>query len=279
MKHFGVCFRATDFCRLERSWYQGRRRFGKSNWLQRESRRMGKKKKEGIRVFHPIPISGGFGPEYYPRKNRELWESIFQLGKELVESCEAQMLRHKKVSCPGGALLTLKRGKERWWVHDAGIRRGGFAGCRNPLIKTTTPFWLTGLLPCCVTPAWRRLISSVRFSSSSVFIHRVPWHFAHCYWEMSPGKGDPVTQAGATLGLLCPLVEAGRKRASICCCPILKMFLFKLQNNYHYDQRSCSALFLGTPVFLTGPFSGACANRSSSRYPPKQSGTARDTSS
>lgn len=174
----------------------------------------------------------------------------FAVGKKFLESCKAQRLWHKKVSCRGGGLLPpLKRGKERWWVHHAGVRRGSFAGCKSPFIKITTQFRLTGLLPCCVTPGWRRFISSVRFSSFAVFIHHVPWHFTHRYWEMSPRKGDPVVQTWATLGLLWPLVRAGRKRTIICSCLMLKTFLFKLQNNYHYDPCSCRALFLGTPVF------------------------------
>jgi len=93
-----------------------------------------KRKKEGIGIFNPFLAVLDLNATL--ENNRELWESVFQLGKKLLESCKAQMLRHKKVSCPGGGLRTVTGGTEGWWVHHASVRRGSFAACRNPSVKT-----------------------------------------------------------------------------------------------------------------------------------------------
>lgn len=167
--------------------------------------------------------------------------------KKWLGSCKAQMLRQR-------GELTRRAAPEQ----DSNIqeRAGEVAGPSHKhqerrlcWVQKSLYAGLTGLLPCCVTPAWRRFISSVRFSSFSVFIRRVPWHFTHCNWETSPRKADPVTQTWARLSLLQPLVKAGREKTVICSCMKLKTFLFKLQNNYDHDQWPCSALFLGTTVF------------------------------
>lgn len=229
MKCFGVCCRARDLDHLERSWYKGRR----WNWS-----------------FPPHTHFWWFWTWMLPwkKKKKELWESIFQLGKHFWGVVKCRCLGKNGWAAPERGTNIQERAGEvvgpSW-----SIRRGSFAGCRNPFITITVRFWLTGLLACCVASAWRRFISSARFSCSSVFIHRVPWHFTHRCREMSPRKGDPVTQPRATLGLLLPLVKAGRERIVIHNCAMFKPFLFRLQNNYRYDQCSRSDSFLGTPVF------------------------------
>lgn len=209
------------------------------------SRGAGTKAGDGIGVFHPIPISGGLGPECYPGENKELWESIFQLGKHFWGVVKHRCLGTKGWAAPEQSTNTQEMAGEVVGP-SCSIRRGSFAACRNPFITITVQFWLTGLLACCVASAWR-FISSARFSCFSVSIHHVPWHFTHRCWETSPRKGDPVTQPRAALGLLLPLVKAGRERIVIHNC-IHKPFLLKPQNNYRYDH-SLSDSFLGTPVF------------------------------
>lgn len=171
----------------------------------------------------------------------------FSIGKTFLGSCKAQMLGHKRVSCPGA---------EHKYLGDG--RRGGgsivqhqerkLCCVQKPIYYNNRAIltdWASCLL-CGIGMKKIYLFSEIQL----LFCLHSPCPMAfHSSLprNISPKKGDPVTQPRAALGLLLPLVKAGRERIIIHNC-IHKPFLLKPQNNYRYDH-SLSDSFLGTPVF------------------------------